>query len=233
MEEPEKIVAFVSDFFAKKRNLTGKTILVTAGPTIEPIDPVRYISNFSSGKMGYAIAAELKERGAEVILVTGKTALTPPDGVQTVDVVTAEQMFRAATKAFDRCDAAVMCAAVADYTPDRVSDTKIKKCDGDMCITLRRTRDIAAELGAHKDGRLLVGFALETHDEQAHAEAKLEKKNFDFIVLNSLRDAGAGFRGDTNKVTFIDRTGREELPLLSKREVAERIAERIEEFFAE
>ena len=233
MEEPEKIVAFVSDFFAKKRNLTGKTILVTAGPTIEPIDPVRYISNFSSGKMGYAIAAELKERGAEVILVTGKTALTPPDGVQTVDVVTAEQMFRAATKAFDRCDAAVMCAAVADYTPDRVSDTKIKKCDGDMCITLRRTRDIAAELGAHKGGRLLVGFALETHDEQAHAEAKLEKKNFDFIVLNSLRDAGAGFRGDTNKVTFIDRTGREELPLLSKREVAERIAERIEEFFAE
>ena len=127
MEEPEKIVAFVSDFFAKKRNLTGKTILVTAGPTIEPIDPVRYISNFSSGKMGYAIAAELKERGAEVILVTGKTALTPPDGVQTVDVVTAEQMFRAATKAFDRCDAAVMCAAVADYTPQAVADTKIKK----------------------------------------------------------------------------------------------------------
>ena len=128
-----------------------------------------------------------------------------------------------------------MCAAVADYTPDRVSDTKIKKCDGDMCITLRRTRDIAAELGAHKGGRLLVGFALETHDEQAHAEAKLEKKNFDFIiVLNSLRDAGARYRGDANKVTFIDRTGREELPpAVEARSRRRRIAERIEKFFAE
>jgi phosphopantothenoylcysteine decarboxylase/phosphopantothenate--cysteine ligase len=122
----------------------------------------------------------------------------------------------------------VMCAAVADYTPDTVSETKLKKGDGELCITLRRTRDIAAELGARKGGRLLVGFALETHDEQAHAEAKLAKKNFDFIVLNSLRDAGAGFRGDTNKVTFIDRCGREELPLLTKTEVAERIADKIQ-----
>ena len=121
-----------------------------------------------------------------------------------------------------------MCAAVADYTPDAVSETKIKKCGGEMCITLRRTRDIAAELGARKGSRLLVGFALETHDEQANAEAKLAKKNFDFIVLNSLRDAGAGFRGDTNKVTFIDRSGREELPLMPKSEVAERIADKIE-----
>jgi phosphopantothenoylcysteine decarboxylase / phosphopantothenate---cysteine ligase len=126
----------------------------------------------------------------------------------------------------------LMCAAVADYTPDSVSETKIKKGDGDMYIALRRTRDIAAELGAHKGGRLLVGFALETHDEEAHAEAKLTKKNFDFIVLNSLRDAGAGFRGDTNKVTFIDRAGREELPLMAKREVAARIADKIEKFFA-
>ena len=118
------------------------------------------------------------------------------------------------------------------YTPDSVSETKIKKGDGDMYIALRRTRDIAAELGAHKGGRLLVGFALETHDEEAHAEAKLTKKNFDFIVLNSLRDAGAGFRGDTNKVTFIDRAGREELPLMAKREVAARIADKIEKFFA-
>ena len=178
-------------------------------------------------------AGELADRGACVTLVTGRTELPTPAGVERVDVLSAAEMYDAAVRAFEGSDGAVMCAAVADYTPDRVSDTKIKKCDGDMCITLRRTRDIAAELGAHKDGRLLVGFALETHDEQAHAEAKLEKKNFDFIVLNSLRDAGAGFRGDTNKVTFIDRTGREELPLLSKREVAERIAERIEEFFAE
>ena len=175
--------------------------------------------------MGYAIAGELADRGACVTLVTGRTELPTPAGVERVDVLSATEMYDAAVRAFEGSDGAVMCAAVADYTPDRVSDTKIKKCDGDMCITLRRTRDIAAELGAHKGGRLL--------DEQAHAEAKLEKKNFDFIVLNSLRDAGAGFRGDTNKVTFIDRTGREELPLLSKREVAERIAERIEEFFAE
>ena len=217
----------------KKKNLQGKRLIVTAGATIEAIDPVRFISNHSSGKMGYAIAGELADRGACVTLVTGRTELPTPTGVERVDVLSAAEMYDAAVRAFEGSDGAVMCAAVADYTPDRVSDTKIKKCDGDMCITLRRTRDIAAELGAHKGGRLLVGFALETHDEQAHAEAKLEKKNFDFIVLNSLRDAGAGFRGDTNKVTFIDRTGREELPLLSKREVAERIAERIEKFFTE
>ena len=217
MAEPDAIAAFVGGLLReKKKSLQGKRLIVTAGATIEAIDPVRFISNHSSGKMGYAIAGELADRGACVTLVTGRTELPTP-----------------AVRAFEGSDGAVMCAAVADYTPDRVSDTKIKKCDGDMCITLRRTRDIAAELGAHKGGRLLVGFALETHDEQAHAEAKLEKKNFDFIVLNTLRDAGAGFRGDTNKVTFIDRTGREELPLLSKREVAERIAERIEEFFAE
>jgi len=176
---------------------------------------------------GYLLKSRPKRRAP------ARPALPTPAGVERVDVLSATEMYDAAVRAFEGSDGAVMCAAVADYTPDRVSDTKIKKCDGDMCITLRRTRDIAAELGAHKGGRLLVGFALETHDEQAHAEAKLEKKNFDFIVLNSLRDAGAGFRGDTNKVTFIDRTGREELPLLSKREVAERIAERIEEFFAE
>ena len=218
MAEPDAIAAFVGGLLReKKKNLQGKRLIVTAGATIEAIDPVRFISNHSSGKMGYAIAGELPT----------------PAGVERVDVLSAAEMYDAAVRAFEGSDGAVMCAAVADYTPDRVSDTKIKKCDGDMCITLRRTRDIAAELGAHKGGRLLVGFALETHDEQAHAEAKLEKKNFDFIVLNSLRDAGAGFRGDTNKVTFIDSTGREELPLLSKREVAERIAERIEEFFAE
>ena len=234
MAEPDAIAAFVGGLLReKKKSLQGKRLIVTAGATIEAIDPVRFISNHSSGKMGYAIAGELADRGACVTLVTGRTELPTPAGVERVDVLSAAEMYDAAVRAFEGSDGAVMCAAVADYTPDRVSDTKIKKCDGDMCITLRRTRDIAAELGAHKGGRLLVGFALETHDEQAHAEAKLEKKNFDFIVLNSLRDAGAGFRGDTNKVTFIDRTGREELPLLSKREVAERIAERIEKFFAE
>ena len=184
--------------------------------------------------MGYAVARACMLRGADVTLLASTGCTLPPvPFVNIVPFTTAADLFEAVKANAMDADAIVMAAAVADYTPDRVSDTKIKKCDGDMCITLRRTRDIAAELGAHKGGRLLVGFALETHDEQAHAEAKLEKKNFDFIVLNSLRDAGAGFRGDTNKVTFIDRTGREELPLLSKREVAERIAERIEEFFAE
>ena len=201
---------------------------MTAGATIEPIDPVRFISNHSSGKMGYAIAGELAARGARVTLVSGRTALAVPKGVERVDVLTAAEMYDAAVGAFTDADGAVMCAAVADYTPDRVSELKLRKGDGELSIALRRTRDIAAELGARKAGRLLVGFALETHDEEAHAEAKLRRKNFDFIVLNSLRDAGAGFRSDTNKVTLIDRAGREELPLLSKREVASRIADKIE-----
>ena len=233
MAEPEAIAAFVGDLLReKKKSLQGKRLIVTAGATIEAIDPVRFISNHSSGKMGYAIAGELAGRGAEVTLVTGRTALPTPAGVERVDVLSAAEMYDAAVRAFEKADGAVTCAAVADYTPDSVSETKIKKGDGDMYIALRRTRDIAAELGAHKGSRLLVGFALETHDEEAHAEAKLTKKNFAFIVLNSLRDAGAGFRGDTNKVTFIDRAGREELPLMAKREIAARIADKIEKFFA-
>ena len=232
MAEPDSIAAFVGELLTeKKKTLCGKRLIVTAGATIEAIDPVRFISNHSSGKMGYAIAGELAARGATVTLVSGRTALATPPGVERVDVLSADEMYDAAVRAFDEADGAVMCAAVADYTPAEVSATKLKKGDGELFIRLRRTRDIAAELGARKGGRLLVGFALETHDEEAHAESKLERKNFDFIVLNSLRDAGAGFRGDTNKVTFIDRAGHEELPLLSKREVAARIADRIERFF--
>ena len=234
MAEPDAIAAFVGELLTeKKKTLCGKRLIVTAGATIEAIDPVRFISNHSSGKMGYAIAGELAARGAAVTLVSGRTALATPPGVERVDVLSADEMYEAAVRAFDEADGAVMCAAVADYTPAEVSETKIKKGDGELFIRLRRTRDIAAELGARKGGRLLVGFALETHDEEAHAESKLERKKFDFIVLNSLRDAGAGFRGDTNKVTFIDRAGHEELPLLSKREVAARIADRIERFFRE
>lgn len=229
MAEPDRIAAFVGGLLdEKKKTLAGKRLIVTAGATIEVIDPVRFISNHSSGKMGYAIAGELAARGAAVTLVTGRTSLPTPAGVERVDVLSAAEMYEAAVGAFDASDGAVMCAAVADYTPAHVSDTKIKKGDGGLTIELRRTRDIAAELGARKGGRVLVGFALETDDEEAHAEAKLTKKNFDFIVLNSLRDPGAGFRGDTNKVTLIDRAGREELPLMSKREVAARIADKLE-----
>ena len=231
MAEPEEIVAFLDALFSrtgKKKTLQGKRFVVTAGATIEAIDPVRYITNHSTGKMGYAIASELARRGAEVELVSGRTALPTPAGVTRRDVLSADEMFEAAATAFDNADGAVMCAAVADYTPAEVSETKLKKGEGDLCLALRRTRDIAAHLGARKGSRMLVGFALETDHEEANAEAKLVKKNFDFVVLNSLRDPGAGFGGDTNKVTFIDRRGREELPLLSKTEVAARIAGRIE-----
>lgn len=229
LAEPEHIVEAVTRLLAPTaKSLEGRHFLVTAGATIEAIDPVRFISNHSSGKMGYAIAGELAARGARVTLVSGRTTLACPEGVERVDVLSAEEMYRAATEAFAACDGAVMCAAVADYTPEQVSATKLRKGDGELVIRLRRTHDIAAELGARKEGRLLVGFALETDDEEAHAEQKLARKHFDFIVLNSLRDAGAGFRGDTNKVTFIDRTGGEPLPLLTKREVAGRIVDRIE-----
>ena len=229
MAEPEQITAFVAELLdEKKKSLAGKRMIVTAGATIEAIDPVRFISNHSSGKMGYAIAGELAARGAEVTLITGRTALSTPRGVRRVEVLSAAEMYTEAVRAYAEADGGVMCAAVADYTPAEVAQTKIKKHDGGMTITLRRTQDIAAELGRRKGDRLLVGFALETDDEEVHAEEKLRRKNFDFIVLNSLRDAGAGFRGDTNKVTFIDRAGREELPLLSKREVARHIADKIE-----
>lgn len=229
MAEPEEIVRFLDGLLSeKKKSLAGKRFLVTAGATIEPIDPVRFISNHSTGKMGYAVAAELAERGAEVTLVSGRTELPTPAGVRRIDVLTAAEMYRAACEAFRTADGGVMCAAVADYTPLSVSERKLKKGDGDLSIPLRRTRDIAAELGRTKEGRILVGFALETHDEQAHAAAKLEGKNFDFVVLNSLRDRGAGFRGDTNKVTLIDRGGAAPLPLLTKARVAAAIVDKIE-----
>lgn len=255
MAEPEEIAVFLHTLFsqapgndAPERNpsagslgnsgsaphassagpLLGKRFVVTAGATVEAIDPVRFISNRSTGKMGYAIAGELARRGAAVVLVSGPTALPTPAGVERRDVVSADEMFDAAVDAFAEADGAVMCAAVADYTPAEVSDVKIKKDNGELTLTLRRTRDIAAHLGARKGSRLLVGFALETDHEQSNAEAKLARKNFDFIVLNSLRDAGAGFGVDTNKVTFIDRGGRQELPLMAKTEVAAHIAQKIE-----
>ena len=229
MAEPEEIVEQLKQHFTeKKKSLAGKHFVVTAGATIEPIDPVRFLSNHSSGKMGYAIAEELAVRGARVTLVSGRTALPVPQGVDRVDVLSAEEMFEATTRAFQEADGAVMAAAVADYTPATVATEKLKKSDDDLSIPLKRTKDIAATLGREKGGKLLIGFAMETTNEEAHASEKLTKKNFDFIVLNSLRDEGAGFRGDTNKVTLIDRAGQESLPLMSKREVAARIADKIE-----
>lgn len=230
MAEPEDIVEQIKRIFAAetKKSLSGKRYIVTAGATIEPIDPVRYITNHSTGKMGYAIAEELAQRGAEVKLISGRTTLPTPAGVERIDVLTAEDMYNAAVREWSEADGGVMCAAVADYTPMNVADHKLKKSDDDMSIALRRTKDIAKELGATKGDRTLVGFALETDNEEANAEGKLQRKNFDFVVLNSLQDAGAGFRGDTNKVTLIDRMGHEEHPLMSKREVAAIIVDKIE-----
>ena len=231
MAEPEDIVEQVKAIFAeveKKKRLEGKRYIVTAGATIEPIDPVRYITNHSTGKMGYAIAEELARRGAEVKLISGRTTLPTPQGVERIDTLSAEDMYNAAVKEWEEADGAVMCAAVADYTPITVADRKLKKSDDDMRIELRRTKDIAKELGTNKGERVLVGFALETDNEEANAQGKLERKNLDFVVLNSLRDAGAGFRGDTNKITIIDRDAATEHPLMSKREAAAVIVDKIE-----
>lgn len=229
MAEPEVIVENIRRLLGREQTLAGRRAVVTAGATMEAIDPVRYITNHSTGKMGYAIAAELAARGAEVRLVSGRTQLECPAGVERVDVVSAEDMFRACCAEWDGADIGVMCAAVADYTPEQVSQTKIKKSDDDMCIRLRRTPDIAAELGRRKEGRVLVGFALETDNEQSNAQQKLERKNLDFVVLNSLRDKGACFGGDTNKICIIDHRGEQSFPLESKARVAERIVDKIEE----
>ena len=231
MMEPEQIVEAVDRLLSAEQTLAGKRVMVTAGATIEAIDPVRYISNHSTGKMGYAIAEELAKRGAEVVLVSGKTTLQTPQGVRRVDVCSAEDMYEASVEEFEACDCAVMCAAVADYTPVEVATTKIKKNDDSFTIELRKTKDIAFELGKVKGERKIVGFALETDNEQVNAEEKLRKKNLDVIVLNSLRDEGAGFGYDTNKVSFIEASKREELPLLPKSEVAKRIADKIEKLF--
>ncbi len=209
--------------------LKGCKFLVTAGPTIEAIDPVRFISNHSTGKMGYAIAAELAVRGADVVLISGRTALPVPAGVRRVDVVSAEDMYRESVALWLSVDGAVMCAAVADYTPAEVSPVKMKKKGGHLCIELKQTKDIAAELGRTKGaGQLLVGFALETDHEEENALRKLETKNLDFIVLNSLRDEGAGFGVDTNRIAIFDRTGRTDFPLESKQDAAIHIVDRIQ-----
>lgn len=206
LAEPEEIFAYILDFFENEKPLRGKKALVSAGPTYEAIDPVRFIGNHSSGKMGYAIANRLHELGAEVTLVSGPTALSPAVGINRIAVQSAAEMLDACSRFFEQADITVMSAAVADYTPTEVADQKIKKKAEDFTITLKKTPDILAILGAKKhDNQTLVGFALETNNELENAIDKLRRKNLDFIVLNSMQDKGAGFAHDTNKITVIDK----------------------------
>lgn len=238
MAEPEEIVEFVEKSLSKKpktknqqpKTLLGKKALVTAGPTFEPLDPVRFIGNHSSGKMGVAIAEELAAQGAEVTLVLGPTDLKPANqAIKIISVVSAQEMYEACKPIFPQTDIAVLAAAVADYRPKVFSETKIKKKEGDLTLELEKTVDIAAALGKTKrEGQTFAGFALETNDELQNAQAKLEKKNFDFIVLNSMRDAGAGFGHDTNKISILHRDGsKKDFPLKSKIEVARDIVAEI------
>lgn len=224
MEEPEKIASVLEDFFASRKDLSGKKVLITAGPTHEKIDPVRFIGNCSSGKMGYALAEECAARGAEVTLVSGPVAIrTSNPSIRVVDVESARDMLAACEESFPSVDIAVMCAAVADYAPAEVADRKIKREHSEVpVIHLVKNPDIAATLGSRKrPGQILVGFALETDHELDNAAEKLRRKNLDMIVLNSLRDKGAGFGTDTNKVSIIRRDGsREDFGLKPKREVA-------------
>ena len=229
MEEPENIVAYLERYFAQRDELAGKKIVITAGPTYEKIDPVRFIGNYSSGKMGFALAEECAARGAEVTLVAGPVQMKASHpAIRRIDVESCAEMYEATTAAFTEANAAILCAAVADFTPETTADTKIKREGDDLVLRLKPTHDIAAALGRMKQPhQRLVGFALETNDETAHAQDKLRRKNLDFIVLNSLRDAGAGFRHDTNKVTIISESDIKEYPLKSKTEVAKDIVDEL------
>ena len=233
MEEPEKIVEVLETFFAQQQDLKGKNILITAGPTYEKIDPVRFIGNYSSGKMGYALAEECASRGAKVTLVSGPVTLNiSHPNIKKIDVESAQEMYESAKEAFMKADAGILCAAVADFTPEMVANHKIKREKDDLTLHLKPTQDIAASLGKLKQSnQVLVGFALETNDEQQNAKGKLERKNFDFIVLNSLNDKGAGFRVDTNKITIIDKEEITPYPLKSKTEVASDIINRLVKCF--
>lgn len=257
MEEPENIVARLNDFFAaaeeKAKNgqdenaasektisgatvstgkeLAGKSILITAGPTYEKIDPVRFIGNYSSGKMGFALAEACAQRGALVKLICGPVSAsmkTCSPNISRIDIESAREMHDECMKAFPSMDSAILCAAVADFAPETVANKKIKRTGDDMVIRLKPNPDIAAALGKQKKAsQTLIGFALETNDEENNAQAKLKKKNFDFIVLNSLRDQGAGFRTDTNKISIISNEGRMDYPLKTKTEVAKDIVDNL------
>jgi phosphopantothenoylcysteine decarboxylase/phosphopantothenate--cysteine ligase len=224
MEEPENIVATIERFFEESNALAGKKILITAGPTYEQIDPVRFIGNFSTGKMGFALAEECAARGAQVVLVAGPVTLKANHpAIRWINVESAEEMYHAAVEHFSDADAAILSAAVADYRPESAAEQKIKRTEGEnLTLTLIPNPDIAAALGKmKKPGQKIIGFALETHNEEAHATKKMEQKNLDYIVLNSLQDQGAGFGYDTNKVTILTREGKKiTFGLKSKKEVA-------------
>ena len=241
MEEPENIVACLEQFFSQQNcakentqqdSMKGKKVLITAGPTYEKIDPVRFIGNYSSGKMGFALANECARRGAQVELVCGPVSalmqINHPN-IHRINVESAQEMFVACKELYPSMDSAILCAAVADFAPETTAEQKIKRTGDDMIIRLKPNPDIAASLGQmKKQGQTLVGFALETNDEESNAQAKLKKKNFDFIVLNSLKDEGAGFRTDTNKITIITAANKKDYPLKTKEEVAKDIVDELE-----
>jgi phosphopantothenoylcysteine decarboxylase/phosphopantothenate--cysteine ligase len=227
MAEPEDIIKRVSGLLSEKKDLEGKTILVTAGRTEESLDPVRYISNRSSGKMGYAVAERAKGRGAVVILISGPSSLNLPGGVDFVSIRTANQMRDEVKKHFKRCNCLVMTAAVSDFAPEEVSNKKLKRSDN-LNLRLKSTPGILEEIGKRKGKKVMVGFSLETENEIENAKLKLKKKNLDLIVVNNPNTPGSGFELDTNVVTIIDKRGKaQKLPLMTKMDLADRILDKI------
>lgn len=231
MEEPERIVDFLDSALNTQTSMQNKNILITAGPTFEKIDPVRFIGNYSSGKMGFALARECALRGANVTLVAGPVSLeTPHSAINRIDVESCEEMYEATVEHFKQANAAILCAAVADFKPENMAQQKIKREKDDLVIRLKPTHDIAAQLGKmKKEGQRLVGFALETNNEMAHAQDKLVRKNLDFIVLNSLRNEGTCFKSDQNKICIVTREGQKEFGKKNKQEVAIDIVNELEE----
>jgi phosphopantothenoylcysteine decarboxylase/phosphopantothenate--cysteine ligase len=228
MAEPESMEKFLSDMFSDSLELKGKTVIVTAGPTREPIDPVRFISNHSTGKMGYAIAEKAAKRGAKVYLISGPTYLVPPDDVKVVNVISAREMYEKVMEHFYEADIIIKSAAVADYAPEKPSDQKIKKNEDKLTIKLEKNPDILYELGKIKGDKILVGFAMETENLMDNAKEKIRKKNLDFIVANDLMTQGAGFAHDTNVVKIIDKNGEiESLPIMTKLSLADVIIDKI------
>lgn len=229
MPDEQVLLDYLERALSDKQDFKGKRVLVTAGPTQESIDPVRYITNHSSGKMGYAVARQAMLRGAEVTLVSGKVNLPPVPFVKMIYITTAEDMYNAVTAEFENTDIVIKAAAVADFRPKRIADDKLKKADGMDSIELEPTKDILKELGKNKNNRFICGFSMETKNMTENSRKKLENKNLDMIVCNNLKVEGAGFQGDTNVVTVIDKTNITELGIMSKTEVADKILDRIAE----